>query len=188
MSGTVSSQLKNQSYITFAKQQTPTNLQFTQQWIAPSRETYLRQVLPDDLDTNHATIVLNLKYESNGQYMFDTENFESVLEIINLFKNPEYSNYTLEQKFGFLVRASQTLDQDLVWALPSSSLVIKQYEYEYKLSKEKPVGSSYKGKCKNRSCANTTLFDSYEVQTRSADEAQSSFVKCLVCGIRWSES
>ena len=46
--------------------------------------------------------------------------------------------------------------------------------------------SSTKFQCPNRNCrARKTIYN--EVQTRSADEAMTLFITCIVCGKRWKQ-
>ena len=188
MSQTTASQLRATTPIIIAQQPSQdSNLPISPAWKPPSREEYLHLILPNDMYPNVADNILSLKYSNSNKYVFDTNNFETVLEIINLFVNPKYSEYNLQTKLGILVAISHNPNEDMVWSMPSSSSVIQQYEYEYKLSTEKLTGTAYRGKCRNRGCANIDLYDSVNIQTRSADEPESQFIICLVCKTGWRQ-
>ena len=188
MSQTTASQLRSTTFTTIAPEPTQdSNLPISSGWKPPSRDEYLNNILPNNTYPGLAENILSLKYLGSNTYVFDTSNFETVVEIINLFVDPKYSGYSLQNKLDVLVNISHNPNEDMIWSMPSSLSVIQQYEYEYKLSTEKPTGTAYRGKCRNRGCANVDLYDSVGIQTRSADEPESQFIICLVCKTAWRQ-
>ena len=57
----------------------------------------------------------------------------------------------------------------------------KRDKYLYEEKQEAMTDQFKCGRCKSRECTY------YELQTRSADEAMTTFITCLKCGNRWKQ-
>ena len=172
-----SSQLRSTASVEYTPSQTSQfEVQIGSVWNIPSGAQLLRNVVKNMTDEEVKRIA-SLTYVGTNRPVLDTSDFESVVEIINLCADP---NYSAELRYSILKFISENPNKDLVWSMPSTQETISKYEYEYKLSVERPTGTAFHGKCANKGCP-SKVFNSIAVQTRSADEPAKQIVICMRC-------
>jgi transcription elongation factor S-II len=96
--------------------------------------------------------------------------------------NPNLQDRLLEKEF--LPRELSYMKPENLYPLQWSDTIekhIKKFEYAYETKNVTTTDQFRCGKCKRRECT------FYTMQTRSSDESETIFIRCVTCGNQWRQ-
>jgi DNA-directed RNA polymerase subunit M/transcription elongation factor TFIIS len=152
----------------------------------PDRLRILQIAFGDSFTLDQYNAILSINYVNSTTPVYDLDDSDSYTEInallLSVLEQPP--ERTFDQVLQVLYKVAANPNEDMVWGMPSVDPIRAQVDRDYEISIEKPEGSSYKGRCKNKGCTSEN-FETTSNQTRGWDEGATYYVTCLKCGTKF---